>query len=1505
MKKHMLSLVAACAASVGVCGYVQKWRGLPSGYTQVEYIESTGSQYIDTGIAPDTTTAVDFTFNLVQSVDNKAFFGQGWNGNRFLFNQQSSQFKFHGGGNLSGDLSSSYGNVIAGNDYRCQIEPTESNNGTLTLTWGGVTRSCTVVLSVDAGKQLRIFGSNENKDHLSKIRVYGMKIWKGSELVADLVPAIDGEGKGGLYNLIGEGSNWLANGGTDAFKVGAAVPDPAPDGFTPILTATGARRIYRAGAYEVYEWTDTGDGNGFTVPEGGVVADILLVGGGGAGGMTRGGGGGGGGVIYTNTLDLAAGSYTVSVGAGGIPQYNASAYQSKDNNGEIYNKGITPDTATGGNSSVIGGLVELVAFGGGGGGCFNYGSGDQANSAGLAGGCGGGAGGHNEKEISGGAGTEGQGFAGANNAKPSSGGGGGGGAGGVGALPDGSKAGDGGSGKVIDITGVEMCYGGGGGGGGYAVTYGIGGAGGGGDGNYDKHGPLLSQNGVDGLGGGGGGGGAKNNNGWYGVGGVGGSGTVVVRVLLQGMIGVVAGVDNSKARELGLTVTVNASDDQPTDTFDVFAAIGSSATEPGEFGLVAENVALNTAITKIFGGLDANAEYCVSLKVQNRNSQEWSEVWQRTVTTSPAVYPFVAAGPAIVKTADDYEVSLVVVSVQDDAQNVTATLNGVTKSVTGPGVYTWQVPASGDGCSATVTLACTAQGFPYSRDYSASVSGDAVIVPVADPSAHASAATALKLHVGDGILLPPSEGSSYTILNQSFMSQDGDIATAIKPGIVGIECRAADGTVTTIAVIVLPEKIGSGNIYIRADTSSQDWHSSANWLTVDGVVAADYPHSVDDIAIIPRYSNAQYFKVKEDIALGGLYVGIIKSGIDGKYYIQRADGVKTIPVVSFKRSDGEPVMIQACGNNQDAANGRRTTIQFGDSNNKLGFKYETDTVFDGGWDGVNANCASGRPAYASNCTNEIPVGVTLVFKNIDTTGTDASCTFAAPALKGEGVFWNRSGANIRFESSRQSDLFTGIIRDSAHGNQQIWRSGPSNFYSAAVTNASAEAYGYVANSSGSPGANTSGAGMICTGHDHSHANPGAHPWINWLPARGMTLVNSTYFCGSTELSSYGVGVAEYKYTAVTTIGRGFSYIFRNSNRLNKDGHPVNWFETDVLAHQDKGTIRIDDYYRSKYTDPANTTNNVTILHGFKSLALGGNGDPKASENYPIIPWMVTPSKNTDSEKLAFTCVDGNDRICDMATRTNRALDEIVDEYENAYVKDKSVALTSDRTMNTLWLYNANKEKKLGAEKTLTIASGGLILRADNSAIGTKDGGEANGALVLGDAASPGYVFADATDASKPGAIYAKVTAKGGLVFGYTGYALLAGDQTGVDDELVVNAGTLDLGSQDKTVACTLDVPVRILANATVKMNNAEISNSAIYFDDIAGYSGKVQLNADTTCKKLYVRDTPEESEWTELRRGTYGATGSGAANIDDDHFTGTGVLMVKGNGPVGIKLILR
>ncbi len=218
--------------------------------------------------------------------------------------------------------------------------------------------------------------------------------------------------------------------------------------------------------------------------------DLLVVGGGGGGGVGRASGGGGaGGVVYQSGYRFsAAGTYSVTVGAGGAANAN------------------------GGNSSVN---SLVVAVGGGKGG-----GGEGRSNQGGTGGSGGGAGFKNNCSV--GAGTSGQGNAGgcARNGNWIAGGGGGGAAG-VGTAGGCSGAsvgtvcgGNGGAGVSYDISGASATYAGGGGGNGQGVA-GAGGAGGGGRGG------VNGGAGASGVANTGGGGGASS--------GAGGSGVVILR----------------------------------------------------------------------------------------------------------------------------------------------------------------------------------------------------------------------------------------------------------------------------------------------------------------------------------------------------------------------------------------------------------------------------------------------------------------------------------------------------------------------------------------------------------------------------------------------------------------------------------------------------------------------------------------------------------------------------------------------------------------------------------------------------------------------------------------------------------------------------------------------------------------------------------------------------------------------------------------------------------------
>jgi len=249
---------------------------------------------------------------------------------------------------------------------------------------------------------------------------------------------------------------------------------------------------------------------------------IIAGGGGGASGYQAGGGGaggyrssvsgessGGGASAESPISSLSAGSYTVTVGAGGA---GTSGFTSLTNT-------LTPN----GNNSEFNSIVSL----GGGGGASYW----NNNSRGRDGGSGGGGGNKDpDSPDTGGSGTSGQGYAGGNAIGYSSpwSGGGGGGASQVGTNGGGSGAvGHGGNGVASSITGSSVTRAGGGGAGCYENSLASGGTGGGGDGGRGSNPVTASQAGTVNTGGGGGAGGGNGQ-----AGSSGGSGIVILRYQL-------------------------------------------------------------------------------------------------------------------------------------------------------------------------------------------------------------------------------------------------------------------------------------------------------------------------------------------------------------------------------------------------------------------------------------------------------------------------------------------------------------------------------------------------------------------------------------------------------------------------------------------------------------------------------------------------------------------------------------------------------------------------------------------------------------------------------------------------------------------------------------------------------------------------------------------------------------------------------------------------------------
>lgn len=190
------------------------WRELPSGYTQVLYIESSGTQYIDTGFKPnqDTRVVLDFQmtsensdlsasdiFGARSSASSKAFAVQ-WNNS----NDNFQHFYNNGYDNLD------FGNF----DIRQVVE---MNKNVLSLNGETHTRAYS---SFQCAYALYLFALNNagTVTFYSKMRMYSCQIYDNGTLIRDYVPCLNASGTAGLYDMVY--GVFYGNAGTGSFSVG-------------------------------------------------------------------------------------------------------------------------------------------------------------------------------------------------------------------------------------------------------------------------------------------------------------------------------------------------------------------------------------------------------------------------------------------------------------------------------------------------------------------------------------------------------------------------------------------------------------------------------------------------------------------------------------------------------------------------------------------------------------------------------------------------------------------------------------------------------------------------------------------------------------------------------------------------------------------------------------------------------------------------------------------------------------------------------------------------------------------------------------------------------------------------------------------------------------------------------------------------------------------------------------------------------------------------------------
>lgn len=184
---------------------------LPSGYTQLEYIQSSGTQYIDTGFKPNQNSRVVFDFFPVSIGQTHLFGSRSSNSSSDYFLVLCT------GGYYRDDYASSKTVTTIAPTDRMVIDKNKNvvNFGSQTYTHSAATFT--------GAYPIVLFASNTggNVSYMTNIRLYSCKIYDNGVLSRDFIPCKNASGVIGLWDDVN--NVFYQNAGTGTFTAGPEV----------------------------------------------------------------------------------------------------------------------------------------------------------------------------------------------------------------------------------------------------------------------------------------------------------------------------------------------------------------------------------------------------------------------------------------------------------------------------------------------------------------------------------------------------------------------------------------------------------------------------------------------------------------------------------------------------------------------------------------------------------------------------------------------------------------------------------------------------------------------------------------------------------------------------------------------------------------------------------------------------------------------------------------------------------------------------------------------------------------------------------------------------------------------------------------------------------------------------------------------------------------------------------------------------------------------------------
>lgn len=193
-------------------GIVPNLSGLPNGYTQLEYIESTGTQYIDTNIIGNSNLSIEASMQMTSALTWRWLFSSriGASGNLASIGLET--------GDSTTALRGEYGNQT----YAYNVNPTTLLNINFNKNICNVNSISKTynVETFESNCNLIIFGRNNSGTitSFSYAKLYYFKIYNNDILVRNFIPCKNSSNEIGLYDVVSQ--SFFANSGTGVFVAG-------------------------------------------------------------------------------------------------------------------------------------------------------------------------------------------------------------------------------------------------------------------------------------------------------------------------------------------------------------------------------------------------------------------------------------------------------------------------------------------------------------------------------------------------------------------------------------------------------------------------------------------------------------------------------------------------------------------------------------------------------------------------------------------------------------------------------------------------------------------------------------------------------------------------------------------------------------------------------------------------------------------------------------------------------------------------------------------------------------------------------------------------------------------------------------------------------------------------------------------------------------------------------------------------------------------------------------